>query len=172
MLTLTLAGVALLSGACASDGEEAPATTTTTAPPPPLIESPEGTYEVNWSALGAPPYFGYDDTTDPEDPFWLINNQTQVDGFSFGLEMYTTGFGERWQGRLGKYRIWCDRRGTGICLHFDPDGEGPQPDLGADFATTGTVTIHELDPDGYHLVLEDVEFTDGSRIPGPLELEG
>lgn len=167
-----LGALLLVAGGCGSDGEGAPATTTTTAPPPPLVESPEGVYAIDWSALGAPAFFGYDDETDPEDPFWLVNNQSEVDGFFLGLEMYTTGFGERWEGQLGTYRIACDRRGTGICLHFDPDADGPEPDLGADFGTTGTVSIRKLDPDGYHLVLSDVEFTDGSRIPGPLVLRG
>ncbi len=176
-MTAVAVTAALLAGSCGSGDEgsaeeEEQATTTTTEPPPPLVESPENVYEIDWSALGAPPYFGYDDETDPEDPFWLINNQPEVDGFLLGVELYTTGFGERWEGELGTYRIWCDRRGTGICLHFDPDGEGPVPDLGADFGATGTVSIRKLDRDGYDLVLEDVLFTDGSRIPGPLTLRG
>lgn len=177
VLVVVVAWAVLAVPACSDgdDGEAAgttTASTTTTTTVPPLVSVDERTWEVDWSALEVTPYFGYDEETNPEDPFWLINNDAESAGFALSLELYTTGFGEEWTGETGVFELSCSESGTGICLHFDPDAEGSAPDLNADFEATGVVEIEQLDDDGYDLVLRDVEFSDGTRLAGPVELSG
>lgn len=172
-------------------------TTTTTAPEPALVEitpsttappdtapvdptaptteapAPARVFELDWSKLTLPTYFELDDETNPDDPFWYIHNQPD-EGFFLSLEMYTTGFGSAWTGETGTFDLSCTEGGTGICIHFDPDGPGEdEVDLNVDFAATGTIEITTLDEsDGYDLVLTGVTFSDGTTIPGPTRLTG
>lgn len=140
----------------------------TTEPPPPAR-----VFELDWSRLTLPTFFAYDDETNPEDPFWYVHNQPD-EGFFLSLEMYTTGFGSAWSGETGTFELSCIDGGTGICIHFDPDGDGEAfADLNLDFAATGTIEITTLDEEeGYDLVLEGVTFSDGTTIPGPTRLRG
>jgi hypothetical protein len=103
------------------------------------------------------------------DPLYLFHTHPAGDGFFLSVEAYTK-FGRDWSGELGTFPIDCTQAGTGICVHFDPDGPGPQGDLGADFAVTGEVTFTRLDNDGYDITLTNVHFSDGTTIPGPLQL--
>lgn len=164
---------------------EPPPTTTTTAPPvdptaPPTIPAPTTapspppgiTYQLDWDSLRYPTWFELDDETNPDDPFFYIHTQSK-EGFFFSLEMYTTGFGSAWTGDLGDFEIGCSSAGSGICLHFDPDGDDEAlGDLNADFAATGKITITKLDEDGYDLTLTDIVFSNGDTIPGPTQLTG
>lgn len=193
MTALALAGVLV---ACSDDGGDASetttsappstaaststsedATTTTTEPEPALVlESAAGdggaVYSLDWSLLQYPALFVFDDETNPDDPFFHIHNQPE-DGFFFSLEMYTTGFGEAWDGETGTFDLSCTPEGSGICIHFDPDSDADElADLGADFAATGEIEITQLDDEGYDLTLTDVEFSDGTTIPGPTHLTG
>ena len=142
------------------------ATTTTAAPEPPLTES-DGTFSILWSSVSNP--FWSSSAGSAADPFFFIHTFPDVDGFYFSLEMYTTGYGALWQGELGDVDIICNEaapapNSTGICPHFDPDGPGPLGDLNADFTATGSITITKLDDDGYEIVVNEVVFSDGSRI--------
>jgi len=145
-----------------------PVTATTVALEPAL--SQEGNvYSINWAGLS-------DSFWDPnagsaEDPFFFIHTVPDADGFFFSLEMYTTGYGALWTGELGEVAIICDEgspapNSTGICPHFDADGSGPLPDLNADFTATGSITINKLDDQGYDIVVNEVQFSDGSSISG------
>jgi hypothetical protein len=172
--------VVLVAGACSDpardDGGATTTTVDTSAPTrssePPVIELSDGVFEIDWSRLGEPAYYGFDDATNPDDPFWHLHNQAGPDGFFLALEMYTTGYGSAWEGETGDFELSCTATGTGICIHFDPDGEGPTSDLNGDFEATGQITIRRLDDEGYDLVLTEVVFTGGTMIPGPLELTG
>lgn len=150
----------------ATTGGTGPATTSAPLPAPPPV------YELAWERLRFPPYFGFDEETDPDDPFWHLHTNDD-EGFWFSLEMYTTGFGEAWEGETGEFELGCGAELSGICLHLDPDGVGDAAeDLNADFRATGTIEIDQLDEDGYDLTLSDVEFGDGSTLPGPTRLQG
>ena len=111
----------------------------------------------------APPVAG------SSDPFYHIHTTPDIDGFFLSIEAYTV-YGTDWTGELGTFDIDCSASGTGICVHFDPDGPGPMPDLGADFAVTGQVTFTVLEQDAFDVTLTDVLFSDGTIIPGPLNL--
>lgn len=142
------------------------ATTTTAAPEPALIYD-EGTYSIVWANVSDP--FWDPDAGSTEDPFFFIHTRPDQDGFYFALEMYTTGYGALWQGELGDVDIICNEaapalNSTGICPHFDPDGPGPLGDLNTDFAATGSITINQLDENGYDIVVNEIMFSDGSRI--------
>jgi hypothetical protein len=172
----------LLVAACSSGEDAAPPTTVATTAPPTTIGEPAllvaidaevpPVYELAWDRLRFAPFFGYDDDTDPDDPFWHLHTQDD-EAFWFSLEMFTTGFGEAWEGETGTFDLGCGAELSGICLHLDPDGDGDAADdLNADFRATGTIRIDQLDEDGYDLTLSDVEFTDGSTLPGPTRLTG
>ena len=144
------------------------AETTTTAAGPALVES-DGVYTINWDALlgavfFAPPGGG-------SDPFFQVHTTPAADGFFFGVEAYTV-YGTAWTGELGEFTIDCTPAGTGICVHFDPDGPGPVGDLGADFMVTGDIEIIQADADGFVAIFSDVAFSDGSTIPGPFTVTG
>jgi hypothetical protein len=161
------------SSSATTDGS----TTTTTEPDPALVlDSAAGddgaAYSLDWSKLQYDALFVYDDESNPDDPFFHLHNQPE-EGFFFSLEMYTTGFGEGWTGQTGRFVMSCTGAGSGICIHFDPDGEGDEHgDLGADFAAGGAIDIVQLDTEGYDLTLTDVVFSDGTTIPGPTRLTG
>lgn len=125
-----------------------------------------------WTDLVGTPYFAYDDARDPDDPYWHVHTNPAADGFFLSLEMFTTGYGSAWEGETGTFAIDCSEQGSGICVHFNPEGPLAAGDLGADFAVTGQVDVDQLDESGYSLVLTDVIFSDGSTIPGPATLSG
>jgi hypothetical protein len=157
-----------------SDTTEPPGTATTLDPAAPTtaVPTPVRVYELDWSKLTLPPWFGYDDVSNPADPFWHLHNQAD-EGFFLSLEMYTTGFGSTWTGEAGEFDLGCSGDGSGICIHFDPDGHGEEyGDLNADFTATGRIEIAKLDEEGYDLVLSNVVFSDGATIPGHTRLSG
>ncbi|MEK7252788.1 MAG: hypothetical protein AAB198_06040 [Actinomycetota bacterium] len=144
-------------------------TTTTTGAGGALTDNGDGSYVIDWSALQgaiffAPPGGG-------SDPFFFVHTDPAVDGFFFSVEAYTV-FGTAWTGQLGTFIVDCRSAGTGICVHFDPDGPGPVGDLGADFLPTGDVEIIQADAEGFEAVFSNVIFTDGSTIPGPFTVTG
>ncbi len=157
------------STAPAATGSDAPVDVEPSAA---LSESQEAVYEVSWEELVGAPYYAYDDVRDPDDPFWHVHTNPEADGFFLSLEMFTTGYGSGWEGETGTHAVDCSEAGTGICLHFNPDGPLQDGDLGGDFAVTGNIRIDQLDDRGYALVLTDIAFSDGSTIPGPVILSG
>lgn len=148
----------------------AAATTTTAAEAgEALTLNPDGSYAINWDALtgavfSAPPGGG-------ADPFFHVHNDPAADGFFFSVEAYTV-YGTAWTGELGEFEVGCVPAGSGICIHFDPDGPGPIGDLGADFMAIGDVTIVQADADGFVAIFSNLEFSDGTTIPGPFTVTG
>ena len=142
---------------------------TTAVAPDPALSQEGNVYSVNWAGVADP--FWNPNAGSAADPFFHIHTEPAQDGFFFALEMYTTGYGALWTGELGEVEIICDEaspapNSTGICPHFDPDGPGPLGDLNADFAATGSITIDQLDDDGYNITVNEVLFSDGSSIAG------
>jgi len=125
-------------------------------------------YTINWDALVGPIVFS---PPAGPDPYFLVHTSPPHDGFFFSVEAYTT-YGPDWTGQLGTFDIDCSPSGTGICVHFDPDGNGPMPDLGADYLVTGTAEILQANGDNFVATLRDVVFSDGSTIPGPFTISG
>lgn len=183
-----LAGAALLAvlpvvAACSGDGDDPvvvpPSTTTST-----VLEGPAGNatggkpltrngddYTIRWGALRAKPRYVLPDG-DSDDPFFYIHTDPEADGFLFALEMYTT-FGGGWSGDTGTYAISCSSGGTGICVRFDPDGDGPEPDFGADHGITGTIEIRRLDENGYDLTITKIVIPKvPERLVAPIVLAG
>lgn len=152
---------------------EAPAATTTTMAEAgePITLNPDGSYTIDWGALAGPAYFA-PPASGAADPFFHVHNDPASDGFFFSVEAYTTGYGTAWTGGLGDFVIDCSPAGTGICVHFDPDGPGPLQDLGSDFLVTGDVTIQQADAGGFVAVFSNVGFSDGTTIPGPFTVSG
>lgn len=142
--------------------------TTTVAAAAPLMES-GGVYTINWDALQGPVFFA--PPGGGADPFFHVHTTPAEDGFFFGVEAYTV-YGTAWTGQLGEFTIDCSPTGTGICVHFDPDGPGPIGDLGADFMVTGDVEIIQADAEGFVAIFSNVAFSDGSTIPGPFTVTG
>jgi hypothetical protein len=142
-----------------------PVATPATAGPPITID--EGRVVIDAASLAplvfVPPQAG------SADPFFHVHTSPASDGFFLGIELYTV-YGTAWTGQTGTFSIDCRPAGTGICVHFDPDGPGPQPNVGADFKATGDITIDQLDPSGFDVTLSNVAFSDGTGIAGPLRL--
>ncbi len=126
-------------------------------------------YTIDWGVLTGPVVFT--PAGGGTDPFFHLHNSPAHDGFFFSVEAYTV-YGSAWSGELGTFEIGCFPAGTGICVHFDPDGPGPMTDLGADFMATGTIEVLQADDEGFVGVLTDVAFSDGSTIPGPFTISG
>ena len=103
------------------------------------------------------------------DPFYHIHTTPAVDGFFLSIEAYTV-YGTQWTGQLGTFEIDCSVAGTGICVHFDPDGPGPAVDLGSDFSGSGQITFTLLETGAFEVTLANVAFAQGTVIPGPLTL--
>lgn len=57
-------------------------------------------------------------------------------------------------------------------MYLDVDGPGAVPVAGSNFDATGMITIVQLDESGYEVVLEDIVFSEGYVIPGPVTLTG
>ena len=53
---------------------------------------------------------------------------------------------------------------AGICPDVDPDGPGPEPVKGDDFAATGSLTIVQLDDGGHEIVVHELAFSDGTTF--------
>lgn len=136
--------------------------TTTVAEPASAITPTDGGFAIDWSALGTAPFYA---EVGGGDPYFNIHNFPESDGFFFSLELYTV-YGSTWSGELGTFDIGCAPASTGICAHFDPDGPGPLGNLGADFLATGSVTINQLDAEGYDIVVDELVFSDGTTITG------
>ncbi|MCB0989540.1 MAG: hypothetical protein KDB16_01070 [Acidimicrobiales bacterium] len=128
------------------------------------------TVAIDWSALPSTPFFAV--TNADADPYFHIHTNPDSDGFFLSFELYTQ-WGEAWTGELGTYEISCDdpNTSTGICVYYDPDGSGPEPVLGSDFATMGSITIDQLDEIGYSLYVEGLTFSDGTSFT-PFTLVG
>lgn len=133
------------------------------------LRSEGNVYEIDWRALVGPVIFAPPGSG--TDPFYLVYNSPEYDGFSFSVEAHTA-CGTQWSGQLGTFAIGCSTVGTGICVHFDPDGSGPMPDLGADFMVSGTIEIFRADDVNFIAELSDLTFSDGSTIPGPFMISG
>jgi len=119
---------------------------------------------IAWDNLPSDPLFGPADAGS-DDPFFLIHTNPETDGFFFSIELYTTGYGTAWTGELGDVEVSCsDPSTTGICPYYDEDGPGPIDVLGSDFATTGSITINQLDDSGYDIVVNEIVFSDGTTI--------
>lgn len=131
-----------------------------TVPPASVIAPTDTGFTIDWSA--ATPFYAQ---VGGGDPYFHIHNIPATDGFFFSLEMYTV-YGTAWTGELGTFDIGCTPASTGICAHFDADGPGPLSDLGADFLATGSVTINQLDAEGYDVVVDELVFSDGTTITG------
>ena len=140
-------------------------TAATTSGPPIVIDGDVVT--INPSAL-APLFYAPPESGSP-DPFYFIHTIPAVDGFFLSIEAYTV-YGPTWTGQLGTFDIDCSAGGTGICVHFDPDGPGPLPDYGSDFSTTGQITFTVLETGAFEVTLVDVAFAQGTVIPGPFTL--
>jgi hypothetical protein len=123
-------------------------------------------YQIDWDALTGPVGFA---APSGSSQWYLVHSSPDEDGFLFSVEAHT-GCGSQWSGQPGTFAIGCSTTGTGICVHFDPDGNGPEPDLGADHLTTGTIEILQADTTDFVAVLSGLAFTDGSTIPGPFTI--
>ncbi len=84
--------------------------------------------------------------------------------------MYTTGYGALWTGELGDVDVSCmeavpGANSTGICPYFDPDGPGGVAVKSA-FVATGSITINQLDDNGYDIVVNEIVHPGGTTIAG------
>ena len=132
------------------------------------------TYTIVWENTTSP-FWDPDAGTD-ESPFFFVHTKPAQDGFYFALEMYTTGYGALWTGELGEVQVLCMEgapgpNSTGICPWFDPDGPGPMDPFSA-FGATGTITIDQLDSDGYDITVNEIVYAEGAmvstfRLTGP-----
>ncbi len=106
------------------------------------------------------------------DPFFHIHTNPASDGFFLAFEMYTV-WGGGWTGEMGTFPVTRTdpASSTGICPYFDPDGPGPLPVLGGDFATTGEITINQLDGAGYDIIVHSLLFSDGTTF-GEFQMTG
>jgi hypothetical protein len=144
-------------------------TTTEAAAGEALTVNPDGSYAIDWDALSGSVFFA--PAGGGDDPFFQVHNDPAADGFFFSVEAYTV-YGAAWSGELGDFEVSCVPAGSGICIHFDPDGPGPLGDLGADFMAIGDVTIVQADADGFVAIFSNLEFSDGTTIPGPFTVTG
>lgn len=142
--------------------EATDAPTTTTAALPAALQVTDTGYAIDWTALENKPFFAL---AAHLDPFFHIHTDPDLDGFFISFELYTT-YGPTWTGELGTFEISCSAASTGICVHFDPDGDGPIGNLGADFRAAGTVTINALDETTYDIVVDELVFSDGTTVTG------
>jgi len=120
------------------------------------------TATINWAGVSAV----YLPNTGPaDDPFFQIHTDNALDGFYLSFEFFLV-WGEAWTGETGTFEISCSdpTTDTGICVHFDPDGDGPLGNVGADFAAAGSVTINQLDDAGYSIMVTGLTFSDGTVV--------
>ena len=169
-VTTTIAATTTSAAATTSTAATAATTTTTTeATGEALTPNPDGSYSIDWDALTGSVFFAA--PGGGADPFFHVHNDPATDGFFFSVEAYTV-YGSAWTGELGDFEVGCAPAGSGICIHFDPDGPGPVGDLGADFLTTGDVTIVQADGEGFVAIFSNLEFSDGTLISGPFTVTG
>lgn len=181
-LILSFVILAAVSACGGSDAEPATSTAATNAPgttaassaptaaldsAPAIQVADDGSVVIDWESLEGVSFSA--PVPSATDPLFFVHNDPARDGFFLGLEAYTV-YGAGWTGQLGTFAIDCEA--NGICLHFDPDGDGPGIDLGFDFAATGTIEFVRADIDGFEAILTDVAFSDGTTIPGPLVITG
>lgn len=145
-----------------TEPEATDAPTTTVAALPAALQITDTGYAIDWTALETKPFFAL---AAHLDPFFHIHTDPDLDGFFISFELYTT-YGPTWTGELGTFEISCSAASTGICVHFDPDGDGPIGNLGADFRAAGTVTINALDETTYDIVVDELVFSDGTTVTG------
>ncbi|WKZ83125.1 MAG: hypothetical protein QY307_02415 [Acidimicrobiia bacterium] len=165
--TTTAAAATTTEATAATTTTEAAATTTTEAASGEgaLVQNPDGSYTVDWSALSGPisyipPQGG------SSDPFYHVHNDPDTDGFFLSIEAYTV-YGPGWTGELGTFDIDCSSAGTGICVYFDADGPGPIPVSGADGSASGEIEFTILETDRFEATVSNLTFGDGTTIPGP-----
>ena len=129
-------------------------------PPAPALDDSGDEVVVDWSAMS--------DVYLPEIPadsggtFFQIHSDNAVHDFFLNFELYQV-WGAGWSGELGTFEIGCQdaTTDTGICVHYvTADGQN----LGQDFGATGTVTINQLDADGYSIDVSGLTFTDGTTF--------
>lgn len=151
------------------------ATTSSTTSPPVTASSgaagPGGqhhtvdgsTVTIDWGDLPSTPFFA--PANQANDPFFHIHTNPATDGIFLAFEMYTD-WGQAWTGQTGTFEISCSNpaTSTGICPYYDPDGPGPEPVKGGDFATTGMMTINQLDAGGYDIEVTELVFSDGTSF--------
>ena len=142
------------------------ATTTTTEPAEPALSQDGDTYAIVWASTASP--FWAPANESAADPFFHIHTEPDQDGFFFSLEMYTTGYGALWTGELGEVEVLCMEgvpgpSSTGICPYFDPDGPGPI-EVNSAFVATGSITINQLDENGYDIVVNEIVYPNGTTI--------
>jgi hypothetical protein len=145
----------------------APSAAPSSASAAPAIDIAGGVVTINPDALA--PLFYAPPADGSVDPFYHLHTSPDEDGFFLSVEAYTV-YGSAWTGQTGTFAIDCSPAGTGICVHFDPDGSGPLANLGSDFLATGEITIVALGEAGFDVTLSEVAFSDGTTIPGPLRL--
>ena len=138
------------------------------APPEPVLSQDGDTWTIVWASTDSP--FWAPASPSAADPFFHIHTFAANDGFFFSLEMYTTGYGALWTGELGDVDVSCmeavpGANSTGICPYFDPDGpEGVA--VKSAFVATGSITINQLDENGYDIVINEIVYPDGTTIAG------
>ena len=141
--------------------------------PEPALTQDGDAYSIVWSSVQAPFYAAANDAS--ADPFFHIHSDGATDGFFFSLELYTTGYGALWTGELGDVAVGCMEgvpgpNSTGICPWFDPDGPGGAEPFSA-FTATGSITINQLDGDGYNITVNEIVFAEGATVTG-FEMSG
>ncbi|MDG2027233.1 MAG: hypothetical protein P8J50_08995 [Acidimicrobiales bacterium] len=113
---------------------------------------------VDWGAVT--PVFTPDAGGD--DHFFHVHSSNAVHDFYLSFEFYTV-WGGAWTGGTGTFPIGCNdpTNDTGICVNYvTANGDN----LGADFGASGTVTINQLDADGYEILVGGLTFTDGTTF--------
>ncbi len=83
----------------------------------------DGKVTINWSLVGN--VFFTPAAASSGDPFFFVHTFPANAGFYLAVEAYTTGSGPAWTGELDEFEIDCSPGGTGICIHFDSDGDVP-----------------------------------------------
>ncbi len=120
-----------------------------------FMERPD-IWRIDWSTLT--PAYSIEGTADA--PIYTIFNNPAADRMEFTLVLSTTDADGPWPGGLGTFPLTCTPDRKGICLTFAPPGA---VDQNPGFAGTGTVTINQLDEDGYDVVI-NANFPNGLRM--------
>lgn len=129
-------------------------------PPAPALDDSGDQVVVDWTAIS--------DVYLPDTPaqsggtFFHIHSDNAVHDFYLNFELYRD-WGAGWSGELGTFEIGCNdpNTDTGICVHYvTADGTN----VGEDFSAAGTVTITQLDGDGYEILVSGLTFSDGTTF--------
>ena len=103
------------------------------------------------------------------DPLYEI--KTTSSAFTIDTSFFTK-FGSGWTGEAGAFAVVCTAGGSGICVHFDPDGAGGVEVLGP--ATEGSASIDRLG-ESYAVTFSGVRFDrpgGGTYLLEPFTLSG